>query len=64
MFGALLIFLLSGFPVVFSLVFRGINGDLWVEHVLTSLIDERAAGTEHRRAAGRAAGAIVRPARQ
>ena len=39
MFGALLIFLLSGFPVVFLLVFRGINGDLWVEHLLTNLID-------------------------
>ena len=39
MFGALLIFLLSGFPVAFLLVFRGINGDLWVEHLLTSLID-------------------------
>ena len=31
-----MIFILVG-STVFSLVFRGVNGDLWVEHLLTSL---------------------------
>ena len=30
------VFILIG-STVFSLVFRGVNGDLWVEHLLTSL---------------------------
>jgi TRAP-type mannitol/chloroaromatic compound transport system permease large subunit len=33
---AFVIFILIG-STVFSLVFRGVNGDLWVEHLLTSL---------------------------
>jgi TRAP-type mannitol/chloroaromatic compound transport system permease large subunit len=33
---AFVIFILVG-STVFSLVFRGVNGDLWVEHLLTSL---------------------------
>jgi TRAP-type mannitol/chloroaromatic compound transport system permease large subunit len=33
---AFVVFILVG-STVFSLVFRGVNGDLWVEHLLTSL---------------------------
>src|SRR6185437_13522169 len=33
---AFVIFILIG-ASVFTLVFRGVNGDLWVEHLLTSL---------------------------
>ena len=33
---AFVIFILVG-ASVFTLVFRGVNGDLWVEHLLTSL---------------------------